>query len=107
VYSRSEKHGGIVVAYTNDPDSLWSNEVWLGAILKKMQVASVGYSNIILFDSREHTPNVSEVGLDYSEAFEQWRIALLFKFPTKSRFCYTVPGSDGNLGNCRVLPPSK
>ena len=108
VLYRSNLHKGIVAAYTTDPDSLWSDEAWADAILKKMQAASEGYSTVLLFDSREHTPDVTQIGMQYREWENQWTIAGYWKYPTgKIQFAYGGMVGGDNFRHFRDVTPSR
>jgi hypothetical protein len=74
---------GAKVGYISDPDSLWKNTQWLNAIKSRLIEEAIGnYSTVILFDSKEHTPNISMTGFDnYSTTYDGYMVCGYWKYP--------------------------
>ena len=95
---KTSKNNGIAAAYTDAPDSLWTQREWVGAIRGRMEGLSGKYDTVLLFSSREHTPNVREYGMEYPQRYDRWLVAGYWKYPTrKTRFSYGGTGPDGNF----------
>ncbi len=95
------RSAGIYVAYTNDANNLWMNEDWVKSIKSKMEDLSSSYSTILLFNSREHIPNVAANGMDYSTDFDKYMVCGYWVYPTgNKKFCYGGIKSDGNFREC-------
>lgn len=96
------KRDGLYAAYTNDADSLWSDVEWVKAIENKMEGLSSSYTTILLFNSKENTPNVASKGLSYSSDFDKYMVCGYWLYPTgNSKFCYGGVESDGNFKKCK------
>jgi hypothetical protein len=93
---------GILVAYTSDSDSLWMDVTWINGIQKKMIKLSSSYSTILLFDSRDHTPDVSSIGMGYHESYDKYMICGYWIYPNGSKkFCYGGMDENGNWNKCK------
>lgn len=100
-FNIESKAQGILVAYTNDKDSLWSKAEWLAEIKKIMKSASEFYNTVLLFDSKLHTPNVADEGINYSLDYDKWMVCGYWKFPKGiKKFCYGGQKEDGNFKHC-------
>jgi len=91
--------GKLMVAYTDDSDSLWTNEEWANAIKSKMRI-NAEYSDILLFYGIEHTPDVSKFGWDYPEEYDKWMVAGYWRM-NYTKFCYGGLKEDGNFKICK------
>ena len=89
-----------LVAYTNDNDSLWNNKLWAKEIKHKMAKLSKNYSIILMFNKKENTPNIEELGMDYSIDFDKHMVCGYWIFPKGQKFCYGGKKKNGNWGNC-------
>ena len=67
----SQKEGIVTVFYTNDNDSLFLNKEWVKAVKAKMKNLSSDYANVLLFNSKENTPDVTTKGMGYSEKYDK------------------------------------
>jgi len=95
------KSDGIYAAYTNDADSLWLNKEWVKSIEAKMKNLSSTYSTILLFNSKNNTPNVAAKGMNYSTDFDKYMVCGYWIYPTgETKFCYGGVKSDGNFEKC-------
>ena len=54
--------------------------------------------NVLLFNSKENTPNISKLGFDYPTSFDKHMVCGLWKYNTE-KFCYGVD-EDGLWINC-------
>lgn len=99
----SNETDGIIVAYTNDPESLWTNEEWSIAIEAKMKDLSTSYSNVLLFDDVSHVPNVAVEGVHFSgPLYDKYTICGYWLFADgKKTFCYGGYDSEGTWRLCR------
>ena len=99
--SSTNKSAGIYVAYTNDADSLWINKEWVKSIKNKMVTLSSSYSIILLFNSKENTPDVAIIGMNYPTDYDKYMVCGYWKYPSgKKKFCYGGVKSDGNFKIC-------
>ena len=95
------KSAGIYAAYTNDADSLWMNKEWVKSIKAKMKNLSSSYSTIILFNSKNNTPNVAFEGMNYSADFDKYMVCgYWISSSGKNKFCYGGIKEDGNFKKC-------
>jgi len=95
------KSAGIYAAYTNDADSLWMNKEWVKSIKTQMKNLSSSYSTILLFNSKNNTPNVAIKGMNYSIDFDKYMVCGYWLYPSgKRKFCYGGVKSDGNFKKC-------
>ena len=95
------KEKGIFAAYTNDADSLWMNEDWVKSIKSEMEDLSSSYSTILLFNSKENTPEVAVTGMDYSDDYDKYMVCGYWIYPTgNKKFCSGGIKSDGNFKKC-------
>ncbi|KAF0204694.1 MAG: hypothetical protein FD170_119 [Bacteroidetes bacterium] len=91
----------VAVFYTNDNDSLFLNKEWAKAIKAKMKNMSADYANVLLFDSKEHTPNVETKGMQFPEKYNKYMVCGYWNHPNVSdRFCYGGVKPDGNFKVC-------
>ena len=89
---------GIIVAYTNDADSLWLNQEWVDAIKSKMENLSSTYSTVLLFNDEKNMPDVATTGMNYSLDHDKYMVCGYWIYPNGSRkFCYGGSKSDGNF----------
>ena len=92
---------GIIVAYTNDTDSLWLNEGWIKTIKNKMKNLSSTYSTVLLFNNEVNMPNVATIGMNYSSDYDKNMVCGYWVYPNGSeKFCYGGIKSDGNFKKC-------
>jgi hypothetical protein len=92
---------GILVAYTDDPDSLWFNNDWIKAVQIKMRELSRKHSTILLFDSEKNMPNVIIKGLDYPAEYDKFLVCGYWVYPNGNlKFCFGGVKIDGNFFRC-------
>jgi len=92
---------GVIVAYTNDPDSLWLNPDWIATVKNKMEGLSSTYSTVLLFNGKENMPNVASTGMDFSADYDKYMVCGYWIFPNgNKKFCYGGNKSDGNFKIC-------
>jgi hypothetical protein len=92
---------GIIVAYTNDADSLWLKEKWVIAIKSKMENLSPTYSTVLLFNKKENMPNVASTGINYSLDYDKNMVCGYWIYPNgNKKFCFGGVKSDGNFKKC-------
>ncbi len=97
----SNKREKIIVAYTNDSDSLWLKYKWVTAIKIKMMNLSSNYSTILLFNKKENMPNVALKGMNYSSKYDKYMVCGYWVYPNgNKKFCYGGIKSDGNFKKC-------
>jgi hypothetical protein len=95
------KSAGIYAAYTNDPDSLWMNKEWVKSIKAKMKNLSSTYSTILLFNSKNNTPNVAVEGMNYSTDYDKYMVCgYWISSSGQNKFCYGGIKDDGNFKKC-------
>lgn len=100
-FNIASKTNEILVAYTNDHDSLWSNIEWVDEVKGIMKNLSNDHNIVLLFDSKDHTPNVTRVGMNYSLNYDQWMVSAYWKYPNGSmKFCYGGVKEDNNFKHC-------
>lgn len=100
---KSAVSSSVVVFYTDDNDSLYLNKEWVRAIKEKMKNMSADYANVLLFDSKEHAPNVAASGMQYPEKYDKYMVCGYWKSPNGStKFCYggTKPDGSNNFKVC-------
>ena len=91
----------LYVAYTNDPDSMWANEKWKSLIKKTILKKANRYSTILVFDSKENTPNIAKSGMNYPQKYDRYMVCGYWSYPTGlKRFCYGGTKPDGNFVKC-------
>lgn len=91
----------IYVAYTNDPDSMWSQKGWVKEIKRKMVNQSLKFNTVLLFSSIENTPNVALEGMSYSQEFDRFLVCGYWRYPNgRTKFCYGGVKQDGNFFHC-------
>ena len=94
-------NAGLIVFYTTDSDSLWLNSDWVDKIKNKMEARSNQYSTVLLFNSKNNTPNVISKGLDYPMKYDRYMVCGYWKYPNgNTQFCYGGMKSDGNFKVC-------
>lgn len=92
---------GVIVAYTNDADSLWLNEEWVKSIKSKMIKLSSSYSTVLLFNGEKNMPNVATKGMDYSLEYDKYMVCGYWIYPNGTKkFCFGGSKSDGNFKKC-------
>ena len=97
----SSKTSNLLVAYTNDQDSLWSKVDWVNEVKAIMMDLSKDFDTILLFDSKYHTPNVEREGMSYSIDYDKWMVCGYWIYLNGSRnFCYGGMKEDGNFQYC-------
>ena len=98
-YSNTRKR--VYAAYTNDPDSMWDNEKWKSSIKKKILKKANRYSTILIFDSKENTPNVTKKGMNYPKKYDRYMVCGYWSYPTGlKKFCYGGVKPDGFFEKC-------
>ena len=96
--NESEK---IIAAYTDDPDSLWTNEEWVESLKNEMKNLSSNYSTILLFDSENNIPDVATQGMNYSSDYDVYMVGGYWVYPNGNvQFCYGGRDKDGNFKKC-------
>ena len=93
------RQGNIIVGYTNDHDSLWINPEWYIAMKVKMKTQKNGDVTVLLFNSKENTPNITKLGFDYPSSFDKHMVCGYWKF-NYEKFCYGGIKEDGNFEVC-------
>ena len=93
------RQGNIIVGYTNDHDSLWINPEWYIAMKVKMKTQKNGDVTVLLFNSKENTPNIMKLGFDYPSSFDKHMVCGYWKF-NYEKFCYGGIKEDGNFEVC-------
>lgn len=100
-FTVASKTSNVIVAYTNDNKSLWTNSEWVNEVKMIMKDLSKNYDTVLLFDSKEHTPNVAIEGMNFSLDFDQWMVCGYWKYPNGTeQFCYGGERGDGNFKYC-------
>ncbi len=100
-FNVASKTNDILIAYTNDHDSLWSKIEWVGEVKGIMKDLSNNHNMILLFDSKEHTPNVARDGMNYSVHYDKWMVCGYWIYPNGSKkFCYGGVKPDNNFNYC-------
>lgn len=93
--------GKVLVAYTEDTNTLWINEEWANSIKSKMRI-NREYNIVLLFDSYVHTPLIKEYDvLDWPEEYDKWMVAGYWRYPKSSKFCYGGKDQKGNFKFCQ------
>jgi len=92
---------GIIVAYTNDPDSLWLKQNWIAAIKNKMKNLSSSYTTVLLFSKAANMPKVATTGMNYSSDYDKNMVCGYWTYPNgNKKFCFGGVKSDGNFRKC-------
>ncbi len=100
-FNISSKTNEILVAFTNDHDSLWSKVEWVDEVKGIMKDLSNDHNTVLLFDSKEHTPNVAGEGMNYSLDYDKWSVCGYWRYPNGSKkFCYGGVKQDNNFKHC-------
>lgn len=95
---------GIVVAFTNDIDSLWLKKEWTTSIKNKMKNLSSTYSTVLLFNKEENIPKVAVTGMDYSLDYDKNMVCGYWIYPSGTKqFCFGGIKDDGNFKKCEQL----
>ena len=97
-FNQLYRSGNLIVGYTKDSDSLWTNKEWLNIVKRKMSNLTNDNVNVLLFNSKENTPNVSKLGFDYPQSFDKHMVCGFWRF-NNEKFCYGVD-EDGLWINC-------
>ncbi len=98
------KGGGVAAAYTDDPDSLWLKKEWVDRVKARMERLSHKYDTVLLFDAKDHTPDVARFGMEYPQHYDRWMVAGFWKYPTgAAKFCYGGSDPNGNLRHCMEM----
>ena len=97
-FNKLYEKGNLIVCYTEDSDSLWTNKEWIRKVRGKMSKLRSSNVNVLLFNSKENTPNISKLGFDYPTSFDKHMVCGLWKYNTE-KFCYGVD-EDGLWINC-------
>ena len=97
-FNKLYEKGNLIVCYTEDSDSLWTNKEWIRKVRGKMSKLRSSNVNVLLFNSKENTPNISKLGFDYPTSFDKYMVCGLWKYNTE-KFCYGVD-EDGLWINC-------
>ena len=93
---------GLLVAYTNDIDSLWLDDEWNKSIHHQMKELSKSFSTILLFDSEEHTPNVKDEGMSFAQSYDKYMVCGFWVYPNGgNKYCYGGIKKDGNFKICK------
>lgn len=96
------KKGMVLVAYTNDNDSLWLDNDWNKSIYSQMKGLSKSFSTILLFDSEKHTPNVKEEGMNYSQSYDKYMVCGFWSYSNGGhKYCSGGVKKDGNFKKCK------
>ena len=98
-FNKLYQSGNIIVCYTNDTDSLWLEEEWYNEVKRKMSTLKGGNLCVLLFDSKENTPNINILGFDYPTYFDKYMVCGYWRF-NYEKFCYGGMKEDGNFNKC-------
>ena len=81
------------IAYTDDHDSLWSNKEWKKAIKQKMKTCKTKNKGdaVILFDNREHCPNVQTYVHDVRDKYYKYQVANYWKYSESGDDFFACP----------------
>lgn len=98
---KSAASSSVAVFYTDDNDSLYLNKEWVRAIKAKMKNMSSDYVNVLLFNSKKNTPDVSKSGMQFPGKYDKYLVCGYWNFPNEnSKFCYGGSKPDGNFKVC-------
>ena len=100
-FNKLYQSGNSIVCYTNDSDSLWMNDEWKRKIKRKMSKLKSGVVTVLLFNSKENTPNLNKYDFfDYPTSFDKHMVCGYWRYTDGNiKFCYGVD-EDGFWINC-------
>jgi len=99
-FNKLYQSGNSIVCYTNDSDSLWMNDEWKRKIKRKMSKLKNGDVTVLLFNSKENTPNLNKYDFfDYPTSFDKHMVCGYWRF-NYEKFCYGGVDEGGNFLKC-------
>lgn len=98
-FNKLYQNGNLIVCYTDDSDSLWTDIHWRTKIRSNMSRLKDGNLNVLLFNSKENTPNISVLGFDYPTSYDKNMVCGYWRF-NYERFCYGGVDEENNFIEC-------